>query len=93
MTEDEKEQRAKELMSQLETTIEAVVSEMNQLNEMGNFIPMHWVLMVGCQEPSGDESMTTYFPRPNQPYYVSLGLIEYQSGRMKGQAAQWEAQE
>jgi len=91
MNEEEADNRAEQLMKDLGETIDRVVTEMNALAEMGHFVPTDWVLVVGSQEPTGDESMTHYFPRPGQPFYVSMGLVEYQSARLKGQAASWES--
>lgn len=49
-----------------------------------NFIPVHWILVVGAQESSGEESSVAYVPRHLQPFYVSVGLINYQKARLDG---------
>lgn len=93
MTEEEKEARYAELMRELGAKVDRVISEMNTWSEAGHFVATDWVLIAGSQEPTGDQCMTHYYPRPGQPVYVSMGLIEYQSARLKGQAASWEAED
>lgn len=81
------EGRAKELHDRLDEAIQTVMSEYQRDDGLERFIPTHWVLLVGCQEATGDESLVSYIPRDGQPFYVSVGLVEYQSARLRGQAA------
>lgn len=93
MTEDEREKRYEELMGELGSMVDRVIGEMNAWSEAGHFVATDWVLIAGSQEPTGDQCMTHYYPRPGQPVYVSMGLVEYQSARLKGQAASWAAED
>lgn len=74
----------KKLSERLDQVITEVMSEYAKADGTEKFIPTHWVLIVGAQEPMGIESACTYVPKDGQPLYVSHGLIQYQRDRLAG---------
>jgi len=73
-----------ELSDRLDKAINDVLAEINDTPDVARFVPTHWVLIVGAQEPTGEESAVSYIPRHGQPLYVSVGLVAYQHARLDG---------
>lgn len=71
-----------ELSDKLDRVISEVLAECGGEFRFG--VPVHWVLVVGHQEPTGEESAVSYIPKHGQPFYVSMGLVNYQAARLEG---------
>jgi hypothetical protein len=75
-----------ELYEALDAAIAAVWLDMHP-EELHHFVPTHWVLCIGSQEPTGKEVMVSFIPKMDQPFYVSQGLIAHMKAKTDAQAA------
>lgn len=66
--------------------MDALIAEFADGLLHSGFVPVNWTLIIGGQEPSGEESVCAHVPRDGQAFYVTLGLVQYTKARLDGHA-------